>query len=147
MDIERFTECANRIVDEEVPEPLLRDLNLGIVVADEVKREGANTYVLGQYSVSRMGRSVVLFYGSFRALYADKPETSWERRIRNTIKHELRHHMESLAGDEQLAREERRERSRRAQGRPAKNRPETTPFSSMLRRIRRWLLRIGNPRE
>lgn len=143
MNIDRFAECANRIVDEEVPEPILRDLNLGIVIAEEEKAGGGNSYVLGQYSVSSMGRSVVLFYGSFRALYSGEPEESWERRIRNTIKHELRHHVESLAGDEQLARQERRNRGRRKRRKPGKARTRPTLLSSILQRIAGWFRRMG----
>lgn len=46
--------------------------------------------------------SVVLYYGSFRRLADLDPEFDWEAEIWETVTHELRHHLESLAADEKL---------------------------------------------
>jgi hypothetical protein len=46
--------------------------------------------------------SVVLYYGSFRRLAALDPDFDWEAEIWETLTHELRHHLESLAADEDL---------------------------------------------
>jgi hypothetical protein len=48
-------------------------------------------------------RSVlVLYYGSFRALSGLDPDFDWSYEIWETITHELRHHLESLAAEDAL---------------------------------------------
>ena len=46
--------------------------------------------------------SVVLYYGSFRAVAHDDPEFDWGHEIRETLLHELQHHLEHLADDDAL---------------------------------------------
>jgi len=45
---------------------------------------------------------VVLYYGSFLALSARGGEWDWEEEIFETVTHEVRHHLESLAQDDAL---------------------------------------------
>jgi predicted Zn-dependent protease with MMP-like domain len=45
---------------------------------------------------------VVLFYGSFLALSRIRDDWDWEEEIWETITHEIRHHLESLATDDAL---------------------------------------------
>jgi hypothetical protein len=48
-------------------------------------------------------RSVlVLYYGSFRNLARMAPDFDWEAEVHETVEHELRHHLESLAGRDEL---------------------------------------------
>jgi len=48
-------------------------------------------------------RSVlVLFYGSFRNLARSDPDFDWEAELHETLEHELKHHLESLAGRDEL---------------------------------------------
>ncbi len=105
MDLDQFTAFADRFVNDEVPPPLLRDLNLGIMVLPEAKEEG-EFYIMGEYVTEELGSYIVLYYGSFVEILGDEPRTSWEENIKETIKHELLHHVEDLAGDEKLARQE-----------------------------------------
>ena len=46
--------------------------------------------------------SVVLYWGSFKNLSAQDPEFDWDEEIWETLTHELRHHLESLAAEDQL---------------------------------------------
>jgi len=114
MDIDTFTEFAQRVVETEIPEALLKDLNLGILVLEEERRKDDGV-ILGEYSVSNVGRKVVLYYGSFASIYGGRSRKAWEEQIRRTIKHELQHHVEHLAGDRTLARQEEKQRRRRRQ--------------------------------
>lgn len=66
----------------------------GLLVLGECVRDGL------------LGRRVVLYYGSFAALLRNSPRGAWEREIRRTVRHELRHHLELLAGVDDLARED-----------------------------------------
>jgi predicted Zn-dependent protease with MMP-like domain len=45
---------------------------------------------------------VVLFYGSFLALSRVRDDWDWEEELWETITHEVRHHLESLASDDAL---------------------------------------------
>jgi hypothetical protein len=45
---------------------------------------------------------VVLFYGSFRNLARLDPDFDWEAEIQETVEHEVKHHLESLAGEDEL---------------------------------------------
>ena len=46
--------------------------------------------------------SVVLYWGSFKNLAHQDPEFDWSGEIWETLTHELRHHLESLADEDQL---------------------------------------------
>lgn len=87
---------------DRVPEPLLRDLNGGVMVSERAERHAGDpegVYVLGQYVVdAHLGSLVVLYHGSFARLFAGEPEAVWEREMWDTLRHELRHHVERLAG-------------------------------------------------
>jgi hypothetical protein len=49
-----------------------------------------------------LGRHVALYYGSFVNVGEGDPEFDWEEEMWETLTHELRHHVESLAGDDSL---------------------------------------------
>jgi hypothetical protein len=46
--------------------------------------------------------SVVLYWGSFKSLAHQNPDFDWDEEIWETLTHELRHHLESLAAEDQL---------------------------------------------
>lgn len=105
MNLDEFTALAHKLVDE-VPSRLVRDLNGGFLVMPETKRDG-EFLVMGEYiEEGYLGSFIVFYYGSFAALFADEEEAVWIDELRETIWHELRHHLESLAGVDDLAREE-----------------------------------------
>lgn len=45
---------------------------------------------------------VVLYYGSFRSLARMDPGFDWEAEIHETVEHEVKHHLEWLAGRDEL---------------------------------------------
>jgi hypothetical protein len=45
---------------------------------------------------------VVLYYGSFRNLARRDPDFDWRAEIYETVEHEIRHHLESLAREDRL---------------------------------------------
>ncbi|HBT47818.1 MAG TPA: hypothetical protein DEA73_08095 [Peptococcaceae bacterium] len=105
LSFQEFRRLAGRVVDE-IPSPLCRDLNGGFVVLPTQKRDG-DLLVLGEYVWDDLvGRRIVLYYGSFAALLGGSPRKIWEREVRETVRHELRHHLESLAGVDDLTRED-----------------------------------------
>ncbi|MCI0432132.1 MAG: metallopeptidase family protein [Gemmatimonadetes bacterium] len=46
--------------------------------------------------------ALVLYYGSFRRLASEDPGFDWEAEIWETLTHELQHHLESLAAEDEL---------------------------------------------
>ena len=56
-----------------------------------------------------LGSLVLLYYGSFAEALDGASAEEWEEEIEETVIHELRHHVESLAGVDYLAREEEME--------------------------------------
>lgn len=110
VSMRQFSEMADQIVDE-IPSHLLEELNGGISVVAETKRSGS-FLVMGEYIRHGMlGSIVLLYYGSFAELLGDAAIDSWRHELRSTIRHELRHHLETSAGIDDLVQEENRERA------------------------------------
>ncbi len=108
IDIDRFTEILEELVTS-LPIELYRELNLGIGVAEGAKRRRYGNppreyFTLGEYRVHRiLGRGILLYYGSFQHAF---PSLDCEEDVRTEIdrvlRHELTHHLESLAGARDL---------------------------------------------
>ena len=96
------------ILDElaaELPPALFDSLNGGILLLeDEVPDPdaGEDIFVMGEYCWDELGRYINLYYGSFAAVLADEPREVWVEELRTTLRHELTHHVEGLAGDRSL---------------------------------------------
>jgi len=90
-----------------LPSDFYKDLNGGIMVLPEVKyheKSVANDLcVLGEYHVDgRLGRYIVLYYGSFIQVHGNLSDERMKEKLNSTLKHEFRHHLESLAGAKDL---------------------------------------------
>lgn len=111
LTLEAFTALADRLVDN-LPPRLVRDLNGGLVVVPEARRDG-EFYIMGEYIEDpALGRLIVFYYGSFAAVLGDAEPAAWEEELWETVRHELRHHVEALAGTDDLVREELAELAR-----------------------------------
>lgn len=121
LSLDEFTTLAGQLVDE-VPPRLCRDLNGGFSVLPEEKRD-QDVYIMGEYIEDGMlGSFVVFYYGSFAAILGGEPRETWEAELRETVWHELQHHLESLAGVDDLTREEMEELARFREGRSGPDR-------------------------
>lgn len=91
-----------------LPKELFKELNLGIGVVEHAKHDrrglpGQPLYILGEYRVHPvMGRGILLYYGSFLQAYPQHSEEAISQQIDRVLKHELTHHLESLAGSREL---------------------------------------------
>lgn len=101
MDIETFKEYTGEVLDE-LPEEFFKELSGGVIVQEWAKPGdyalGDDLYILGEYTVGGHGRQVLLYYGSFEKLFPYLEGEALKARIRETVRHEFRHHMEFLAG-------------------------------------------------
>ena len=99
---------VNDILDEvynEFPEPLFEGLNGGVLLLEDELPDpeaGPAVYVMGEYCWDEMGRYINIYYGSFAALLSDDPREVWVDELRTTLRHELTHHVEGLAGERSL---------------------------------------------
>lgn len=112
MKFEAF-ERAARDAYEEIPEDFKEGID-GLVVSREAvpHPERPDVYTLGEclteehasdYGSPETTRSVIaLYWGSFRALARKDEEFDWDGELWETLTHELRHHLESLARDDEL---------------------------------------------
>ncbi|HBC92113.1 MAG TPA: hypothetical protein DCZ10_04195 [Pelotomaculum sp.] len=100
-----FESHATDLIDQ-IPEKFCTQLNGGFLLLPEVKKDG-EFYVMGEYVEDDIiGCSVILYYGSFAGLLKEAGRAEWLAELQETIRHELRHHLESLAGVEDLVLEE-----------------------------------------
>ncbi|MGL4606232.1 MAG: metallopeptidase family protein [Eubacteriaceae bacterium] len=97
---------ANEILDEiaeELPQDFYKELNGGIILSEETKihpeARHHDLYIMGEYQRNHyIGRSIVIYYGSFSKMYAHRDEAFLREKLREVLLHEFTHHLESLAG-------------------------------------------------
>jgi hypothetical protein len=127
MTYEAFVETTDRLW-EDIPAVYKQGLH-GIHVLEYLRTDPDQPELLrlGEYhdpgypsvlgGFAGIGRHIALFYGSFAELAAEDPDFDWENEIWETLLHELRHHVESLAWRDDLVQEDlehlRRYRHRR----------------------------------
>lgn len=112
MTFEAFRAAVEAMVDE-IPEAFLQGLQGVHVLEQAVEEEDyRDVYRLGEYldpgaadflgGNPGLGRHIALYYGSFAAIGEGDPDFDWEGELWETLTHELRHHVESLAGEDEL---------------------------------------------
>lgn len=105
MNIRRFRKTVDAVL-ESLPPELFRQLNGGVLVRPEAKEDG-DALIMGEYIEDpELGSLVLLYYGSFAEALEGASGEEWEEEIEETVIHELRHHVESLAGVDYLSVEE-----------------------------------------
>ena len=109
--LEEFAEMLDKAI-ENIPERFIRSLTGGFNLEENKKRDG-DYYIMGEYIEDGfLGCFIMFYYGSFKALLADEPSPVWEEEILDTVLHELQHHLESMAGRDDLAQKEMEELAR-----------------------------------
>ena len=93
-------------IADELPQEVFRNLNGGVSLLPETKRSSADPYgglyTLGEYRHDQMGRYIVLYYGSIRAVHGHEPREELYESLKKLLVHELTHHIEALAGERDL---------------------------------------------
>ena len=92
---------------EEIPEVFFKELSGGVLLLPEEKYHAESDkshplYIMGQYRRNAMGRTIVIYYGSFKQVYSRRPEKVVKEKLKDTLLHEFTHHLESLAGERGL---------------------------------------------
>ncbi len=116
MTYEEFQHLIETLV-AEIPPEFMEGLQGVHVIEEVMEEEGYDDVVrMGEYldpgpadflgSGEGLGRHVAIYYGSFAAIAEDDPEFDWEEEAWETLTHELRHHVESLAGEDFLVQDD-----------------------------------------
>jgi len=116
MTFDEFTALIEEMV-EEIPSEFMQGLQGVHVLPDTIaEEEYTDVYRMGEYldpgpadflgAGEGLGRHVALYHGSFAAIAAMDPDFDWEDEAWETLTHELRHHVESLAGEDYLVQQD-----------------------------------------
>lgn len=111
MSLDEFVRTLDDLV-QSMPAELFRYLNGGVNVSEkaplsDISREDQPQYVLGHYHHQRvMGRWITLYYGSFEKVYGGATESFVIAEMERVLRHEIRHHLENLAGERDLEEED-----------------------------------------
>ena len=116
IEIDEMQEILDMLA-MELPQKFYDELNGGILLLPDRKLSpealDGDLYTMGEYHYSHsMGRYITIYYGSFMALFGDAPKEELTERLRGTLRHEFTHHLESLAGEKDLEREDERQLAR-----------------------------------
>lgn len=107
MDFDRFSDFAVEVMATVPPEYLS-----GIAGVEVHRRSLSHPHLEGYFTLGECGDDEVtaltdpaalrsrihLYYGSFRSLSRKDPCFDWREELRETILHEIRHHLEDRAG-------------------------------------------------
>ena len=96
---------------EELPEVFFHKLNGGIILLPEALEspysQSGDLYTLGTYHHGgSMGNYISIYYGSFEKLFSNLNEESIKVKLREVLRHEFKHHMETMGGEKGLVHED-----------------------------------------
>jgi predicted Zn-dependent protease with MMP-like domain len=101
VDIDRFFELLTEVCDE-LPDEFFRELHGGVLLSENTKisphSRNNDLVIMGEYSRSRLGNQITIYYGSFERTYHGADEDYLKDRLREVVRHEFRHHLENLGG-------------------------------------------------
>ena len=101
MSIDEYRKIISDLQDE-LPAEFFRDLNGGVIVSEAMVipdyARGNDLYTMGQYQVFSGIRQIVMFKGSFDCVYPHADVKEARKILRGILRHEFRHHLESLGG-------------------------------------------------
>ena len=105
-DFDTFGQMLDDIM-EAMPPELFKGLNGGVNLLPDAlphpEAKHGDLYILGQYHRGGlMGRYITIHYGSFIHLFGSHRPDFLRRKLDEVLRHELLHHLESLAGEKDL---------------------------------------------
>ncbi|MCK5128434.1 MAG: metallopeptidase family protein [Clostridiales bacterium] len=112
ISIKEMDEILEQLASE-LPSAFYKELNGGIMLFPETKRNKTldtnDLYIMGEYHrSSALGRFITIYYGSFCKVCKHFSREQIKKELRKTLRHEFRHHVESLAGERGLEIEDAR---------------------------------------
>ena len=102
ISMEKYRAIISELLDE-LPEEFFRELSGGVTVSEamvipDYSRSSDPIYTMGHYQVSSGMRQITMFKGSFDRVYPQADAKEAKDILRGILRHEFRHHLESLGG-------------------------------------------------
>ncbi|EFI41508.1 MULTISPECIES: metallopeptidase family protein [Peptoniphilus] len=108
--LDEVENILNEIYDE-IPQRMFKYLNGGIIIEENIcyhpESKNDDLICLGAYKRSMLGNSIIIYYGSFMNMYGYLSHEELKEKLRETLHHELTHHLEWLAKENDLEIEDR----------------------------------------
>ena len=125
ISIDEYQTIISELLDE-FPEEFFCELSGGVIVSKalvipDYSRSSDPLYTMGQYQVSSGMRQIIMFKGSFDKVYPQVNADDAKDIIRGILRHEFRHHLESLGyvhNSSSLEAEDERQRQAYLSSRP-----------------------------
>ena len=100
ISTKKYKEIIEELLDE-LPAEFFRELSGGVIVSDamvipDYARDN-DLCTMGQYQISYGIRQIQMFKGSFDRVYPQADEDEARALLRGILRHEFRHHMESIS--------------------------------------------------
>lgn len=99
-----YEECGQMLdeIADSLPHELYRELNGGIILDRGHRMHPCavnnDLYILGVYVRDNLGKRIVIYYDSFIKVFKNKSKEEYYKHLEKTLKHEVLHHNEFLAG-------------------------------------------------
>lgn len=101
VTIDEFEELVSEVLDE-LPEEFFDGLSGGVIVEEEARlsehAKDDDLYSLGTYTSDKRGGQITIFYGSFAKVRGWMQGDELKQAVRETVRHEFRHHLEFRSG-------------------------------------------------
>lgn len=103
--LDEFSQMVERIL-EDMPSAVFEGLNGLVQIQPQIEYHPAaknqDLIVMGRYVKNALGRHIEIYYGSFHKQFRFLTKEALQEKMRETIYHEFRHHMENMAGNRDL---------------------------------------------
>lgn len=112
--MEEFEVLADQVANE-IPSIFYEGLNGGVQLKKEerlhsLSKEKSPVYILGLYIKDEIfGSRIELYYGSFAKVCRNFGEERLTKEIRDVVRHEFQHHVETMCGSINLILEDEQE--------------------------------------
>lgn len=114
FSMQEFEVLADEVANE-IPSIFYEGLNGGIQLKEDerlhpLSKEKAPVYILGLYIKDDIfGSRIELYYGSFAKVCRNFSKERLLKEIRNVLRHEFQHHVETMCGNIDLILEDEKE--------------------------------------
>ena len=101
ISFEEYRDIVSELMDE-LPDEFFRELSGGVVASEATVipnyAQGNDLFTLGTYQIFSRVRQITMYKGSFDRVYPQADESQAKEILRGVLRHEIRHHLESLGG-------------------------------------------------
>lgn len=101
IGIEEYRRIVLELMDE-LPDEFFRELSGGVIVSEASPvpdyAKANDLYTMGLYQVYSGVRQITMYKGSFDRVHPNADAAQAKNILRGVLRHEMRHHLESLGG-------------------------------------------------